>query len=68
MPADELAASFVVAHGWISPWIAMVDDAKYQTEVTRIANLGIKTWVQTPWPCLRGRNIDRAMPAAGEVP
>ncbi len=43
MPDDELAASFVVAHGWISPWIAMVDDTKYQLAVNRIAELGITT-------------------------
>jgi hypothetical protein len=74
MPADELAASFVVAHGWISPWVSMVDDAKYQAAVDRIADLGITTWVQTHGPVYEGRHIDRAIellrtvPAAGETP
>ncbi|MGA9278538.1 MBL fold metallo-hydrolase [Ilumatobacter sp.] len=74
MPADELAASFVAGHGWISPWISMVDDTKYQTEVNRIANLGITTWAQTHGPVYEGAHIDRAIellrgvPAADAVP
>src|SRR5690606_30318026 len=74
MPADELAASFVVGHGWVSPWLAMVDDAKYQSAVNRIADLGITTWVNTHGPVYEGPHIDRAIellrtvPAAGEVP
>jgi len=73
MPADELAASFVVAHGWISPWIAMVDDTKYQLAVDRIADLGITTWAQTHGPVYEGAYINRAIdllrtvPAAGET-
>jgi hypothetical protein len=74
MPADELAASFVTGHGWISPWISMVDDAKYQAAVTRIADLGIRTWVQTHGPVYEGAHIDRAIdllrtvPSVGEMP
>jgi flavorubredoxin len=74
MPADALAASFVVAHGWVSPWISMVDDAKYQAEVTRLAALGITTWVQTHGPVYEGAHIHRAIqllravPTAGEAP
>jgi flavorubredoxin len=68
MPADELAASFVVAHNWVSPWVAMVDDAKYQAEVDRIADLGITTWVQTHGPVYEGAHIDRAIELLRIVP
>jgi flavorubredoxin len=68
MPVDELAASFVVAHGWISPWVAMVDDAKYQAEVTRLAKLGITTWAQTHGPVYEGAHIDRAIELLRAVP
>ncbi len=68
MPADALAASFVTGHGWVSPWIAMVDDAKYQAEVTRIAELGITTWVHTHGPVYEGPHIDRAIELLRAVP
>lgn len=68
MPADELAASFVVAHNWISPWVSMVDDAKYQREVDRIVDLGITTWVQTHGPVYEGAHIDRAIDLLRTVP
>lgn len=74
MPDDELAVSFVTAHRWASPWVAMVDDGKYQGEVSRIADLGIKTWVQTHGPVYEGAHIDlaiellRAVPGSDPVP
>ena len=68
MPADELAASFVVAHGLISPWIAMVDDTKYQLAVNRIADLGITTWAQTHGPVYEGDYINQAIGLLRTVP
>jgi flavorubredoxin len=74
MHADQLAATFVAGHRWISPWVAIVDDAKYQREVTRIADLGITTWAQTHGPVYEGAHIDRAIallrgvPSSEEVP
>ncbi len=52
----------------------MVDDAKYQIEVDRIADLGITTWVQTHGPVYEGAHVYRAIellrmvPAAEPVP
>ena len=68
MSSDELATSFVSGHGWLSPWVAMVDDAKYQTEVDRIAGLGITTWAQTHGPVYEGAHIDRAIELLRTVP
>ncbi|MGH9134660.1 MAG: hypothetical protein ACRDZZ_12025, partial [Ilumatobacteraceae bacterium] len=68
MPPDALAENFVVSHGWISPWIEMVDDAKYQAEVTRLANLGIRTWAQTHGPVYEGTYVDRAIELLRAVP
>lgn len=73
LPAHELAESFVTGHTWLSPWISMVDDAKYQTEVSKLAALGITTWAQTHGPVYEGEHIDRAIellrmvPSAAEV-
>lgn len=68
MSPDELAASFVSGHGWLSPWVAMVDDTKYQAEVDRIADLGITTWVQAHGPVYEGAHIDRAIELLRTVP
>jgi flavorubredoxin len=68
MPADALAESFVTAPGWVSPWLAMVDDAKYQAEVTRLADLGIRTWAQTHGPVYEGHHIARAIELLRTVP
>ena len=68
MGLSSTEASFVVAHGWISPWVAMVDDAKYQAEVTRLADLGIKTWAQTHGPVYEGAQVDRAIELLRAVP
>ena len=46
----------------------MVDDAKYQAEVTRLADLGIKTWAQTHGPIYEGAHIDRAIELLRAVP
>jgi hypothetical protein len=68
MPADELAASFVSGHGWLCPWVALLDDRKYQAEVDRIADLGITTWVQTHGPVYEGAHIGRAIELLRAVP
>ncbi len=46
----------------------MIDDAKYQAEVTRLADLGIKTWAQTHGPVYEGADVDRAVELLRAVP
>jgi hypothetical protein len=69
------AENFVGVHGLVSPWAAMVDDAKYQTAVDRLARLDITTWANTHGPVYQGGDkvsdaIDllRLVPSAPPVP
>jgi hypothetical protein len=46
----------------------MVDDTKYQAEVSGLADLGIKTWAQTHGPVYEGAHVDRAVKLLRAVP
>lgn len=68
LDAQALAESFLAVQGYISPWAAMVDDARYQAEVTRLGRLGITTWAQTHGPVYAGAQVDRAIDLLRAVP
>jgi len=61
VPADVLADSVVVAAQWISPWYAMLDDAKYQQALTAFERLGVTTWAHTHGGVYRGPLIGRTV-------
>lgn len=65
---DELAASFVPVHRLMSPWAAMVDEARYQSAVDQIARFDITTWANTHGPLYEGRFVGRAIELLRQVP
>ena len=68
MDRDEHAESFVGVHGLVSPWVALVDDAKYQATVDRLARLDIATWANTHGPVYQGAKIGEALDLLRLVP
>ena len=46
--------------GGVSPWLTMVDEAKFNRHVDRVQNLGITTVACCHSPVLRGQRIDDA--------
>lgn len=48
------------ALGGVSPWLTMIDPAKYAQHVDRIQNLDITTIAACHTPVLRGKRIDEA--------
>jgi len=62
------AENFVGVHGLVSPWAAMVDSAKYQAAVDRLARLDITTWANTHGPVYQGANVGEAIDLLRLVP
>src|SRR3954451_16557649 len=48
------------AHGAVAPWLALVDDTKFQHHVDGIQNLDIQALASCHSPVLRGAKIDEA--------
>jgi flavorubredoxin len=65
--AEELTESFLVAARWISPWFELLDEDAYQTKVTQLAGMGIRTWAQTHGPVYTGGYVDRAIALLRQV-
>lgn len=68
MDRDQHAGSFVGVHGLVSPWVALVDDARYQATVDQLARLDITTWANTHGPIYAGSKIDEAIDLLRHVP
>ncbi len=56
------------ALGGVSPWLTMVDPAKYAQHVDRIQNLDITTVAACHTPVLRGKRIDDAFAFVRNLP
>ena len=63
---DTLDAEFwhdgmAMFHQYVSPWYAMLDDAKYQRSVDRVASLGITAIAGCHTPAIGSAHVDRAI-------
>ena len=63
---DKLDAGFwhdgmAMFHQYVSPWYAMLDDAKYQRSVDRVASLGITAIAGCHTPAIGSAHVDRAI-------
>ena len=56
------------ALGAVSPWLSMVDEAKYGPYVDRVQNLDIRTIACCHSPVIEGAYIDRAFARIRELP
>jgi flavorubredoxin len=65
---EQLEASFLAAHGWLSPWASSVQNIRYQREVTLLADAGITTWANTHGPVYTGAHVERAIDLLRRVP
>jgi hypothetical protein len=62
---DEGMATF---NQYVSPWITLTDDAKFQATVDRIEALGASSIVGCHTPVIGRRDIDRAIVATRRSP
>jgi flavorubredoxin len=53
---------------YVSPWTALVDDARYQATVDRIAALEPRVMVGCHTPVIRGERVAQALAATRETP
>ena len=55
-------------HSLLSPWHAMVDEAKFQKEVDRVAQLELRVVASAHTPPVTGRRIDEAITVLRQLP
>jgi flavorubredoxin len=67
-PEDDLAASFLQAQRWGSPYLEMVDHAKYHRAIDRFESLGITTWASAHGPVYRGDEVRQMIGLLHQVP
>jgi len=73
LSAEEWREGFMMFQLLNSPWVTMVDDAKYQRAVDEMARLGITAIASAHGPAITGANVDRAISmlrelSSGQVP
>jgi hypothetical protein len=56
------------ALGGVSPWLGMVDPAKFNAHVDKIQNLDITTVAACHTPVLRGKRMDEAFALVRNLP
>ena len=65
---DAWREGMAMFHQYISPWFAMLDDAKYQRSVDRIESLGVTTIAGCHAPTVRGGLVRQAFEGIREFP
>jgi len=55
-------------HNYVSPWLRLVDDRRFQATVDRIAALDISAMAGCHTPAIRGRRIAEALAATRRSP
>lgn len=65
---DFWAEGFTMFQTWNSPWIELVDDAKFHAACRRIERLGITTIATCHGPAITGPSLDRAHRMLRELP
>ena len=69
IPVEMWEAGFAMFHHYsLCPWVTMVDDAKYRSEVERLAGLGAEVIVGAHTPVITGASIGRAFELLAELP
>jgi hypothetical protein len=67
LSAEEWREGFMMFQLLNSPWVTMVDDAKYQRAVDEMARLGITAIASAHGPAITGANVDRAISMLREL-
>ena len=68
LDAEFWAAGLAMFAQYVSPWLQLVDDAKYQATVDRVAALGATTIAGCHTPTLSGAQVVRAIELTRGVP
>jgi flavorubredoxin len=69
IPAHMWAEGMARFHHFsVCPWISMVDQARFQTEVDKLAGLGIKVIVGAHTPIITGSSIPQAFEQLAKLP
>lgn len=55
-------------HASLCPWVALVDQAKYQREIDGLARLGIEVIASAHSPAIRGASVGRAFDLLARLP
>jgi flavorubredoxin len=61
LPADALFEGFMQFQQWNSPWIELVDPAKYARKVDELTSLGIETIASTHGPAFTGAMVEQGL-------
>ena len=69
MPALMWERGMAMVHHYsLCPWISMVDEAKFQTEVKKLAGLGVEVIVGAHTPLISASSIERAFDQLAALP
>ena len=68
LPREMWEDTFTLLNRWISPWAAMLDEAKYAARLHQLRSMGATTVVGAHGPVLRGTQIDRAFELLAKFP
>jgi len=68
LPREMWEDTFTLLNRWISPWAAMLDEAKYAARLHQLRSMGATTVVGAHGPVLRGAQIDRAYELLAQFP
>ena len=68
LPDDEWMDGLSAFSRLISPWHPLVDDARFQPTVDRVATLGAHTITSCHGPALRGPSVDQALDLVRRLP
>lgn len=65
---EQWQGGFAMFHQFLAPWMSMIDERRFQDEVTRVANLGIATIASAHSPSISGANVATAIDLLRAVP
>jgi flavorubredoxin len=68
LAAEEWREGFMMFQLLNSPWVTMIDDAKFQRAVDDLAGIGITAIASAHGPAITGANVGRAMSMLRELP
>ena len=68
LPAEGWLPGMATFDNYVSPWLRLVDDAKFQRTVDRVAELEPRVLVGCHTPVIGGEHVARALQATREAP